>query len=209
MAMKFESFFSDLENSKNLAPEDAAKKIVSSMFTNFNSIFSSYFSNQNQEEDKMSKRVITFGTWGNQPIKWLVLKEEKFKTLLISKVGLFTYQYNSSSSKESLWKDSDIRKYLNNEFWKQAFTQEEKKKIVNTFLQEDVNTKDNIFLLSSEESEKYLTTNERSCTGTFWTRSKHSSKFSYYIDNNGYTGYTWVYNTYVIRPAIYIKNPIK
>lgn len=95
--IKLESLLSELEKANNLAPEDRVKHIVNSIcatlpLVNVDSI-------KSHEEEKMSKRVITFGTWGNQPIKWLVLKEEKFKTLLISTEGLFDCQYNSSTSK--------------------------------------------------------------------------------------------------------------
>lgn len=77
----------------------------------------------------MSKRIVTLGTWDGTPIQWIVLKESKLGSVVISKGGLFVRQFDSQNRD---WPDSDIRAYLNREFFQQAFRAEEQKRIINT-----------------------------------------------------------------------------
>lgn len=109
----------------------------------------------------MSKRVITFGQWDGKPIQWLVLKEDEFKTFVVSKYPLFAHCFNEDSSDGNRWKTSSLRNYLNSTFWETAFSAEEKKKVVNCMLEHPDHTKDNVFVLSKEEAENLLTQNER------------------------------------------------
>ena len=44
----------------------------------------------------MSKRVITLGTWNGNPIEWIVLKEDGFQTLVVSKWPLFSASSTTS-----------------------------------------------------------------------------------------------------------------
>ena len=37
----------------------------------------------------MSKRIVTLGTWDGKPIQWIVLKESKLGSVVISKDVLF------------------------------------------------------------------------------------------------------------------------
>ena len=101
----------------------------------------------------MSKRVITLGTWEGKPIEWIVLKEEKGLTLVFCKgaVNRMDCSWNGTSG---TWRDLNIRKWLNNEFYNNAFTDEEKKKIVNSFLKDPESTKDDVFLLSYDEPNR-------------------------------------------------------
>lgn len=105
----------------------------------------------------MSKRIITLGTWESEPIEWLVLKEEGFASLVISKYALFSMQFSNFSNE---WYNSDIRKYLNSTFFNKAFSESEKRKIFNVKLN-DVNTKDSIFIPSVEEVKSFLSSDER------------------------------------------------
>ena len=74
----------------------------------------------------MSRRIITLGTWDGKPIEWIVLKEEDFGTLVLSKNILFQSKFDDSSN---IWKDSYIRRYLNNDFFNH-FTNLEKKEFL-------------------------------------------------------------------------------
>lgn len=107
----------------------------------------------------MSKRVITLGTWEGKSIEWIVLKEEKNQTLVISKIPLFSLEL-SWVGKENSWIGSSLRKYLNNEFYNSAFNSEEKKMIVNSYLSDPDSTKDDVFLLSCDEADEYMTEDE-------------------------------------------------
>lgn len=103
----------------------------------------------------MSKRIVTLGIWDGKPIQWIVLKESKLGSVVICKDGLFTRQFDPQNRD---WSDSDIRAYLNREFFQQAFRAEEKKRIINTIID---GKKTDIFLLSREEAENWMTENEK------------------------------------------------
>lgn len=117
----------------------------------------------------MSKRIVTLGTWDGTPIKWIVLKESKLGSVVISKDGLFQREFDS---KNRDWPDSDIRAYLNREFFQQAFRAEERKRIINTIID---GKKTDIFLLSKEEAKNWMTSNERSCPVSWFLRSRFNS----------------------------------
>lgn len=117
----------------------------------------------------MSKRIVTLGTWDGKPIQWIVLKESKLGSVVICKDGLFQRQFDSQNRD---WPDSDIRAYLNGEFFQQAFRAEEQKRIINTIID---GQKTDIFLLSKEEAENWMTSNERNCSRNWSLRSRYDS----------------------------------
>lgn len=117
----------------------------------------------------MSKRIVTLGTWDGTPIQWIVLKESKLGSVVISKDGLFEMPFDSQNRD---WSDSDIRAYLNREFFQQAFRAEEQKRIINTIID---GKKTDIFLLSKEEAENWMTSNERNCSRNWSLRSRYNS----------------------------------
>ena len=78
----------------------------------------------------MSKRIITLGTWEGKPIDWVVLNEDEFSFLVISRYEIDKRYFDNSSSNNN-WESSDLRKYLNNDFYKSAFNEDEKKNILN------------------------------------------------------------------------------
>lgn len=73
----------------------------------------------------MSKRIIEFGTWNGNPMKWAVLCENDFDMLVLSEISLGKKQYSAANN--SNWASSDIRHYLNNNFYKSNFTEDEKR----------------------------------------------------------------------------------
>lgn len=114
----------------------------------------------------MSKRVITLGTWNGNPIEWIVLKEDDFSALVVSKNVLFTRKFDPSSND---WNNSEIRAYLNGDFFRQAFTDEDRKFVVNAFVD---GRKTDVFLLSKGEAESYMSRSELA-TNSWWLRSPH------------------------------------
>lgn len=107
------------------------------------------------------------------PIEWDVLKMEGNKALLCSKNVLETRRFDAKSN---VWKSSEIRHWLNNEFMNAAFTDEEKAAILKTKLP-DVGTTDKVFFLSSKEAlTLYKSNDARRKTGSnsqWWLRSPH------------------------------------
>ena len=144
----------------------------------------------------MSKRIVTLGTWDGKPIQWIVLKENKLGSVVISKDGLFPRQFDSQNRD---WPDSDIRAYLNGEFFQQAFRAEEQKRIINTIID---GKKTDIFLLSKEEAENWMTENERCCAGKWFLRSQYVSDCARAVYGGGGVTYSEMRNSCYIRPAL-------
>ena len=98
-----------------------------------------------------------------KPIEWVVLKTEKDKVLLLSRYILDKRPYNKKDENVT-WETSDIRRWLNEDFYKIAFNSMEQKKISDTLVRTENNsrygtgggndTKDKVFLLSIEEVEE-------------------------------------------------------
>ena len=176
----------------------------------------------------MGKRVITLGTWNGNPIEWIVLKEDGFQTLVVSKWPLFSSRFNQNNSDGNRWDDSALRNYLNSSFYQSAFDENEKKKIISAYLSDPNGTKDNVFVLSLSEAENLMTQNERTygnkkgCNGhscsdcyqyshqhgtCWWTRSPYTgnSEYAYRILAAGSNNHDIVSNMYSVRPAMYVK----
>ncbi|MDD6826232.1 MAG: DUF6273 domain-containing protein [Oscillospiraceae bacterium] len=152
----------------------------------------------------MSKRIITLGTWDGKPIEWVVIREESFAILVVSKNILMNMCFNQNRGNDR-WIDSFIRKELNKTFFENAFTEDEKKKIVSTYNNDPNATKDNVFCLSATEAN-YMTVKERQSDNTWWLRTPHSGNEAKNVDTLGtitYQGY--VDSSYGIRPAMWIK----
>ena len=116
------------------------------------------FGNYPQEEDGTEK-----------PIEWIVMKNEGNQVLLLSKYVLDAKPYNEEFEKVT-WETSDIRKWLNNEFYTTAFNKTEKAKIQASLIKNEDNseygtsggndTEDKVFLLSEKEAETLFSNEE-------------------------------------------------
>lgn len=108
------------------------------------------FGNYPQEEDGTEK-----------PIEWIVMKNEENQVLLLSKYVLDAKPYYEWEG--VTWQTSDIRQWLNNEFYTTAFNKAEKAKIQTSLIKNEDNsehgtsggndTEDKVFLLSEKEAE--------------------------------------------------------
>lgn len=115
--------------------------------------------------------VVEFGSYpfgaddAKQPIIWAVLKRDGNKALLLSAYGLDCKPYNENLKKVT-WETCTLRKWLNEDFYHAAFTDEEKRQILLTKIENADNpeyqapggndTEDKIFLLSIDEVKEYL-----------------------------------------------------
>lgn len=106
--------------------------------------------------------IITLGhyKWGkkSEPIKWIVAKKTKNQYLLLSAYWLRTMMFYSEPTEDNQligWDKSDIREWLNNEFLKSSFDDEERKRICETTLANSngVDTKDFIFIPGDKENK--------------------------------------------------------
>ena len=151
--------------------------------------------------------VIYFGTFeqdndtsnGEEDIQWKVLEIVDGKALIVSRRGLTCMQYHERNE-DVTWEDCTLRAWLNDKFWDEAFSAEEKVRIQTTTVSVDKNsvntsdqgdpTEDKVFILSRTELETYLKepdlrrsyatkraveegayTSDTNGNGWYWTRS--------------------------------------
>lgn len=103
---------------------------------------------------------------GKEPIEWRVLAIDKSseKALIISRYALTARCYHNGDTYPT-WANSDIRRWLNGQFLRNAFTPEEQSVILRSMLSSSdyegieggLDTSDRVFLLSREEAAKYFT----------------------------------------------------
>lgn len=121
--------------------------------------------------------IVTFGNYeqdgvygnGAEPIEWIVLERRGSQVLLLSRYGLDAQPYHHTSTAVN-WSGSSVRAWLQNEFYREAFSAEERKMIRTTHNSTPVNsnnagspgpdTYDTVFFLSSSEATRYLSTPE-------------------------------------------------
>ena len=113
----------------------------------------------------------------NTPIEWLVLENDGETALLISRYALDSKTYHNTMRGKITWEQCALRNWLNNEFYNRAFSTEEKQCILQSDVSADKNpknstnpgnaTKDNVFLLSIVEANKYFKSDDaRKCAPT-------------------------------------------
>lgn len=109
--------------------------------------------------------IVTLGNYYGE-IEWLVLDVKDDNLLLITLDCIDALPYNNERKKLT-WENSDIRKWLNEDFIEMAFSEEEKDLILTTELENPDNkrnggaiggniTEDKIFFLSHDEILKYF-----------------------------------------------------
>ncbi len=167
-----------------------------------------------------------------KPVTWQVLDkdEENNRVLVISKYVLDGHHIDySPSGYRYSWANSDMCKWLNGYFYNTAFNKAEKSFIYSTPLA-DVDSEGgtyNVFLLAGDynngEINQYFTSNEeRRCEPTpyagercsvrngcanYWLRTSVMPNYVsvFAVGYDGYIAYYDVYNTYGVRPALWIN----
>lgn len=116
---------------------------------------------------------ITFGAYeqdndnenGKEPVEWRVVAKEENRLLLVSEKALDFKPYNETDE-DTTWADCTLRKWLNDDFLKAAFSKDEQSLIPTVTLENENNftngtkggddTKDKVFLLTAGEAVTYL-----------------------------------------------------
>ena len=117
--------------------------------------------------------LVSFGSYeqdgdtGNGPeaIRWIVLERSGTELTLLSSRCLDTRPFHSGGG-SARWEESELRRWLNEEFYSQAFTEEQRAAVVETMLNNPANpewgvgeggdTADRVYLLSLQELERYF-----------------------------------------------------
>lgn len=143
-----------------------------------------------------------------QEIEWIILDREKNKLLLVSKYILDVKPYHKSFV-DITWGASDIRKWLNDEFYNIAFDYSEQKRITYTFTKTKKkttdkrnragSTADKVFLLDKEEAEKFFPIDfERQASATEYVKKQgiyiddNTGQSPWWLRTSGYEGYNAV-----------------
>ena len=116
------------------------------------------------------------------PIEWVALKKNKTEILLVSRYVLDCQPYGCERSpafRDVTWENCDLRKWLNTEFLRNAFTAEEQEKIAVTNLHNDLygdfgrySAEDRVFCLSFQEASLTLKKRGRKCAPTPYAANK-------------------------------------
>ena len=134
-----------------------------------------YFGEYEQDNDTSN---------GKETIEWIVLKKKEGRMLVISRYALDNKRFDSYVL--GSWKDSFIRKWLNQEFISNVFSTKERKWIHGAHLSGEcsnhtTSTKDKIFFLSVDEAEEYFSDeSELQCIATAYAVSNGA-----YVDSAG------------------------
>lgn len=119
---------------------------------------------------------------GTEPIQWRVLDSEQGKILVISVKAIECKQFHSKD-KTVTWENSDLRQWLNNDFYQTAFSESERKSILLSNVSSEsnpennidpgANTTDYIYIPSISEMQQYFKSNsDRKCVASKYAISR-------------------------------------
>lgn len=115
--------------------------------------------------------IITFGRYPTKPIEWIVLETDGKTATLISKYGLDAIPYHETDT-DVTWETCSLRQWLNEDFLDKAFREAEKSRLVEMAVKAEPipdeeyaadpgnDTRDRVFLLNYQETERWLTSTE-------------------------------------------------
>ena len=145
-----------------------------------------------------------FGRFNGKEIEWKVLSKTDNSMYVISTEILCKRMFRSDwlwlAKDANIWEKSDIRRWLNGEFYSNAFTDYEKEKIGTV-------GSDKVTLLSEEAAGSLMTKQERASGSWWWLRSAYPN-FSgtvWYVNSYGTLDYFSVFNEGGVRPALNVK----
>ena len=146
--------------------------------------------------------IITFGVYPQTVdgadrtlIKWRVLQNSGRELFVLSEYVLDCKRYHGESENVT-WRDCDLRKWLNDEFYNAAFNAAEKKLVKITLCADNgegsPDTKDKVFLLSVNEIQTFTdpgdgndTRIRRRAVGTDYAKLKKLDGCSLYVYDKG------------------------
>lgn len=190
----------------------------------------------------LAQKTVFFGRYfqkGNEmePVEWLVLEEGQGTALLLSKFALHTSGYwlgefgeaYQENGKYLIWENSGLRSWMNRDFCRLLFSEEERKLLLNKPIVTAADTdpalhRNRVFLLSEAEALRYLPTKaERRAAATgfavfgggaqhegncFWWVLPYEGHFPQAVFPDGdiyYHSRNIAHGDWCIRPAICIS----
>lgn len=159
--------------------------------------------------------VLTFGQYeqdnnlenGQEAVEWIVLDHQKGILTMISRYALDVLPYHSEPV-EVTWEDCDLRKWLNDDFYHTAFSDDDRSMFFSTQnenpvyfdeMDAEASTDDLVYLLSVTEAEQYFKTDsERTAEMTVYAAEKGADA------ENGFASWWLRSPGYDLRNAAYI-----
>jgi hypothetical protein len=141
------------------------------------------FGNYEQDNDESN---------GKEAVEWVVLEKSGSSLLLISRYALDGRVYDESYLGGITWETCSLRRWLNNSFFNEVFTQTEQMRIEESTVETVVSSesgnlysgesKDRVFIISKEEAEQYLTDELKKCEATAYAAEQdvYISKYNGY-----------------------------
>ena len=131
---------------------------------------------------------------GKEKINWIVLEIEDNKAFIISEYALIARPFNKNKT-DIIWNDSTIRKWLNDDFYNKAFSDEEKEIILDSEILTGAGnkTEDKVFLLSIDEANAYFKDdNSRMCASTDYAKISNINVSKNKNSNGEETSWWWL-----------------
>ena len=150
--------------------------------------------------------IVSFGSYSvdentqkeNWPaIQWIVIDVDGEMARLLSKNGLRYMPYENESNQATIWLDSSIRRWLNEDFYEVALDKapfilsETLYTISPSFSKNKYKSIDKVYLLSAEDVEEFLSPEDRICkptidaTSSFNGREMHLDGDAWYLREEG------------------------
>ncbi len=119
---------------------------------------------------------------GKENIEWLVIGDDGNGHLLVVSRYCLDITCWNSDNKFVEYKDSEHKKWLNNSFYKGAFTEEEKSKIVSVNTNDKITSpkssgSDYVFLMSIDEINKYFTDIDKRASASKYCKARGAGDF--------------------------------
>lgn len=122
-------------------------------------------------------KTVAYGRFEGAPICWRVLAAQGNLQLLLAETVLTEQPYHHQYL-DADWRTCSLRRWLNQKFFMEAFSFEERTRIVNTRVENPANpryhtngggrTVDKLFLLSLEEADTLFAGDEERNVGRWW-----------------------------------------
>ncbi|MDR1532978.1 MAG: DUF6273 domain-containing protein [Clostridiales bacterium] len=136
---------------------------------------------------------VYFGEYSGNPLAWRVLEQDGGTALLITELCVAKRPFNDRRA-PAVWETSDLREWLNNDFYNSAFTEAQKSciTVTDTAAEGPVTSGDKIFLLDPREAGFYFADNTERLTlfegktASWWLRTAGIGKYTVYtVSYNG------------------------
>ncbi len=176
--------------------------------------------------------TVKLGNYGGESLEWRVLDKKDNATLLITKNIIDYKDFNESTQAEATdWKNSSLRHWLNEDFYQNAFSNEERNAIKTTTVQDfkedhkaGEQTQDHIFVLSVDQAFSYFESDEDRIAhateyakqqkkypqDSYWLIDSYSSDlYKYLVSPKGILdNKPRVNESEGIRPAMWVSNNV-